>query len=157
MQKSNNPFCSICKKAGEPASVYRNHFTKDKKGNITCPKILNSECSYCHQKGHWKSHCPKLLKKKINKNVKKIESMVESIEQDFPDLSLTASNLQEHNNKYNYLEVLEKETPITPIIAPSKTDEDTEQTGSLHLPIQKFHIKKIHNWADCDTDSEDDI
>ena len=82
--------------------------------------------------------------------------MVESIEQDFPELSLTESNLQQHNKKFNHPEVLKKEAPITPIISPAKTDEDTEQIGELHLPIKKFHIKKIHNWADCDTDSEDD-
>lgn len=148
MQKSKNTFS---KREREHVTMYKKTSMKEKNYNV------NSDCFYCHKKGHWKNNCPKLLKKKINTNVKKLESMVESIEHDFPELSLTASNLQEHNNKYNYLEVLEKEPPITPIIAPSKTDEDTEQTGSLHLPIQKFHIKKIHNWADCDTDSEDDI
>tara|TARA_Y100001970_G_C14056274_1_gene761749 strand:- start:567 stop:974 length:408 start_codon:yes stop_codon:yes gene_type:complete len=118
--------------------------------NISSVTLVNSNCFYCHKKGHWKNDCPKLLKKKINTNVKKLESMVESIEHDFPELSLTATNLQEHNKKFNYLKVFEEATPILPIIAPAK-DDIIEQTGSLHLPI-----KKIHNWADCDTDSEDD-
>jgi len=34
------------------------------KGNVICPTLLNTNCRYCKAKGHFKSHCPKLLNRK---------------------------------------------------------------------------------------------
>jgi len=54
--KSDKKFCSVCYKKGLPESVYTTHFTKSAPGNkgiITCPTILNSQCTYCNGKGHW--------------------------------------------------------------------------------------------------------
>jgi hypothetical protein len=56
-------FCAVCQKAGKSEKEYTSHFTKSKPGEggvVTCPTILNSVCTYCREKGHFKSACPKL-------------------------------------------------------------------------------------------------
>ena len=35
---------------------------------MICPTILASECSYCHEKGHTKRHCPKLRRRNQARN-----------------------------------------------------------------------------------------
>ena len=53
-------FCSFCKEEG--------HMVNDRYGKTVCPKLLATECRYCHQKGHILSHCP-LLKDKNSRRV----------------------------------------------------------------------------------------
>jgi hypothetical protein len=54
----------VCKKAGKAHSVYTSHFVRDKpNGKIVCPTLLSTECRYCHDLGHTKTHCPKLAEK----------------------------------------------------------------------------------------------
>ena len=63
---SNTPYCKTCHKAGKSYSEYTNHWTRDKPdkdGNIVCPVILNTVCTYCKEKGHWVKYCPNLPKK----------------------------------------------------------------------------------------------
>jgi hypothetical protein len=65
-QQSNKPFCSVCKNAGKTEKEYTNHYTKSSTkpdAVVTCPTILNSNCTYCKLKGHFKSNCS-LLKEK---------------------------------------------------------------------------------------------
>jgi hypothetical protein len=60
-------FCSVCKNAGKPENVYTAHFTKSSSGPsgvVICPTILSTECTYCHEIGHFKNACPKLELKK---------------------------------------------------------------------------------------------
>lgn len=60
--------CKVCKNAGKSEKEYTNHNTKTIIGNklvLTCPTILEAECAYCHNKGHFKAECPVLKSKKI--------------------------------------------------------------------------------------------
>lgn len=66
---SNSPYCKTCHKAGKSYSEYTNHWTRDKPGkygNIICPVILNTVCTYCKEKGHWVKYCPNLPKKQYS-------------------------------------------------------------------------------------------
>ena len=66
--QSMKPFCSVCKSAGKTESEYTNHYTKSSTkpdAVVTCPTILNSNCSYCKSKGHFKSKCPSLKEKEM--------------------------------------------------------------------------------------------
>ena len=63
---SNTPYCRTCHKAGKSYWEYTNHWTRDKPGkdgNIVCPVILNTICTYCKEKGHWVKYCPHFSKK----------------------------------------------------------------------------------------------
>jgi len=64
------PFCKVCFDAGKSEQEYTGHFLKDRpgpNGNVICPTLLATECRYCHEHGHFKSHCPDLEKRKRDK------------------------------------------------------------------------------------------
>jgi hypothetical protein len=70
MTTNAKPFCGHCKNIGKSEKEYTSHWPRAsmKPGApVTCPAILKTECTYCHQLGHWASvdHCPQLkLRKK---------------------------------------------------------------------------------------------
>ena len=59
-------YCDVCYGVGKSFEEYTSHYVKSKvgpEGVVTCPTILNSICSYCKTKGHFKSACEVLKKK----------------------------------------------------------------------------------------------
>jgi hypothetical protein len=61
-------FCKCCFDAGKDEAAYTSHYLKDKpgpQGKVVCPTLLATECRYCHEVGHYKSHCPILKERKI--------------------------------------------------------------------------------------------
>ena len=53
-----NSFCSFCASAGVKGP--HDHFlraSKDQGAAIVCPKLLATECNYCHRKGHTVKFC----------------------------------------------------------------------------------------------------
>lgn len=59
-------YCDVCYGVGKSFEEYTSHFVKSSVGPdgvVTCPTILNSICSYCKSKGHFKSGCDVLKKK----------------------------------------------------------------------------------------------
>lgn len=63
------PFCLWCKNAGEERNTFTSHNMRDMNGCTTCPALLATQCSYCHENGHVKSHCPHLAKNHSYKGV----------------------------------------------------------------------------------------
>ena len=66
------PFCKFCKDSGKSQREFTSHYPKDKpgkEGKVICPTILSNDCRYCHEKGHAKSHCPKLKAKNSRKRL----------------------------------------------------------------------------------------
>jgi len=75
--KNVKPFCGHCKKIGLSEREYTSHWTRASiapGAPVTCPSILNNECNYCHELGHFASveHCPvlKLQKKEDDKRAR---------------------------------------------------------------------------------------
>jgi len=58
------PFCKVCLDAGKSEKEYTGHWLKDRSGKVICPTLLATECRYCHEHGHFKSHCPALEQRK---------------------------------------------------------------------------------------------
>jgi len=64
--KNQKKFCGVCHKSGLSEKEYTSHFTKSTPGptgTVICPTILNNECSFCFQFGHFKSGCPSLAER----------------------------------------------------------------------------------------------
>jgi hypothetical protein len=65
-RSSTSKYCDVCYGAGKSFAEYTSHFVKSKVGPdgvVTCPTILNSICTYCKGKGHFKSACEVLKAK----------------------------------------------------------------------------------------------
>ena len=70
-EKPVKKHCGVCQKAGRSESEYTSHYTKSvpgPQGVVICPTILNNECSYCYERGHFKSACPQLAAKEKMQN-----------------------------------------------------------------------------------------
>jgi len=73
------PFCAHCKKIGLSEREYTSHWTRASiapGAPLTCPSILNNQCNYCHEFGHFASidHCPVLnLQKKEEYKIARLE------------------------------------------------------------------------------------
>jgi len=53
-----NSFCSFCASAGVKGP--HDHFlraSKEQGAAVVCPKLLSTECNYCHRKGHTAKFC----------------------------------------------------------------------------------------------------
>ena len=62
---TRKPHCAHCQNTGETEQVYTSHWPRSLsdrtgKSNITCPKLIQTECAYCYQFGHTRKFCPSL-------------------------------------------------------------------------------------------------
>jgi len=70
-RRPQKTFCKVCFDAGKTEQEYTSHFLKDRpgpNGKVVCPTLLLTECRYCHEHGHFKSHCPVLEERKRDKD-----------------------------------------------------------------------------------------
>lgn len=61
---ASNKYCAFCYNLGIPKP--HNHMIRDVSKSdkpITCPKLLEIECGYCHEKGHTTKYCGVLKEK----------------------------------------------------------------------------------------------
>jgi hypothetical protein len=75
-EKTVKKYCGVCHKAGLTEKEYTSHFTKStpgEKGIVICPTILNNECSFCYQKGHFKTACPAIADRQRMEKKRAIE------------------------------------------------------------------------------------
>lgn len=79
-RKPRKTFCKVCFDAGEEETCYTSHFVKDRpgpNGKVVCPTLLSTECRYCHDKGHFKSHCPALAERKKQQESRAVQRQQE--------------------------------------------------------------------------------
>jgi len=109
-EKQVKKFCGVCQKAGLSEKDYTSHFTKSApgpQGTVICPTILNNECSFCFEFGHFKSACPALAeRKKQQKRSEMQEKRVQFKEQ--PVQKQISSN----RGGFSVLDDSDDETPV---------------------------------------------
>jgi hypothetical protein len=151
---SPTPYCATCHKIGLPVSEYTSHWTKSSpgpEGVVVCPTILNAECGYCHEKGHWTKFCKKLENRvPIHKKAEKINNPEvneeDNEEHDFrppsPNYPPPPEFISDKiNMKKSYLEMMLLNVLTNPAtVVPSK-------------PSVRKNLK--HNWADDEYWSSD--
>jgi hypothetical protein len=55
---SSKKSCNVCRDAGKSKEIYTSHKTKNGRGKVVCPTLLNNTCHCCKQKGHTVKYCP---------------------------------------------------------------------------------------------------
>ena len=63
IMNANKMCCKVCRDAGKAENVYTGHKTRDMKGVVVCPTLLEQACRYCFEKGHTPKFCPALKEK----------------------------------------------------------------------------------------------
>jgi len=94
--KAKTPYCGVCFKAKQPASVYNSHWTRmnpNPRSPITCPLILQTICNYCKKKGHSAKYCPVAEKKEKRRRLRS-SSVSSSISSQSNVTDMEASSLE---------------------------------------------------------------
>ena len=87
--KGRTPYCGVCFKAKQSATIYTSHWTRmnsNPRSPITCPLILQTVCKYCKNKGHSAKYCPVAAKKEQRRNRSRASS-VSSLAPSLSDIS----------------------------------------------------------------------
>jgi len=150
-------FCRVCMNAGKTETEYRSHFTKNEKGIVLCPTILNATCSYCKEIGHFKGECPILKTKDKMKTLKIVVPNNNNVQKD----QKTNTRMPTKSYRQAIIEELfdsdsdEAETPTT--ITSATITTTTTTVSRVPLPAKRKR-DITHDWADdeywCDTDEE---
>jgi len=153
MLKYVSPFCKACKDAGEPWHVYESHFTRDTRGKVYCPIILNKLCSKCNLTGHFPKYCPGTKPLDIRFLQKKAS----------PPPALT-QNTPPSENIFSLLDLdldLDEDTledvisPLPPRLPSPDLDLDSDlEPSPPTTPIQTPYRSNI-SWMDYDDEEED--
>ena len=143
-------YCDVCYGAGKSFEEYTSHYVKSKVGPdgvVTCPTILNSICTYCKKKGHFKSAC-EVLKNK-NKN-KKITAPTDAADNKKEELLNLVKNYKQtgekrqrdgniiHKNTFDCLFIGDDEDS-------SDSDTDTDMNDSEFPPIPPLLVRSQTN------------
>jgi len=72
LSKQCKKFCKFCADAGKPKEMVESHYVKDKiGGKPCCPTLAETECPYCHAKGHTWGHCERRKSKAVRATQRK--------------------------------------------------------------------------------------
>jgi hypothetical protein len=112
--------CRFCKDAGK-SNI--NHYLKNKDGQVICPTLLATVCSYCKQNAHTIKYCPALIAKESSLSKKKVkrerEERINNIREERKNNIVNNTNTNNNpvnkliSNKFSLLdEVIDDTRPI---------------------------------------------
>jgi hypothetical protein len=87
--------CRFCKDAGK-SSI--NHYLKNKDGQVICPTLLATICSYCKQNGHTIKYCSALIAKESSLAKKKVKKEKEERKNNIVNTNNIINNTNNTNN-----------------------------------------------------------
>ena len=171
------PFCKVCFDSGKSEMEYTSHFVKSEpgpKGIVVCPTLQNLECSYCHSKGHTKSHCL-VLKKNIKQDNRNRSRGVYKEKKEKKEKDVKSKNvfecLDECSSSSDEDEV-EEEFPalVARSVKAMSVVEEVKRTSYASMaakevkevkaevpsaPRVKAPMRSWAEWSDSDSDEED--
>ena len=138
----------------------------DRYGKTACPKLLATECRYCHQKGHILSHCP-LLKEKNSRRVAPEQQQEKKQDKSSSSSKSRASPTARFSPAFLRVAASEMLTTATPapgnspprrplktrsrfaaLVDDSDSDDETSPTTSANIPRTTSSPKKVIGaWA----------
>ena len=183
---SSNKFCKVCQQSGKSEAVYKSHYVRaspDPNSKVVCPTLLALECRHCRKKGHTIKYCfaaknsknTTTIKKpepiKVNKPV--INNVFDLLNDTLSDDEKLSDQEEEEDSdeeeeeqvvstKPTYSDMLKKpleQEPIKPKTLPLFEFINVKPTvdSSKILNIQRTGVRRRLDWADSETDSDDDL
>ncbi len=119
--------CRFCKDAGK-SSI--NHYLKNKDGQVICPTLLATVCSYCKQNAHTIKYCPALIAKESSLAKKKEKREREERKNIIANTNNNIINNTNTNNNTN-------NNPVNKLIANkfSLLDEVIDDTRPIQVNV----------------------
>lgn len=158
--KMSKKFCKVCFDAGKEENEYTSHFVRSsptKNSVVVCPLLLSLHCNYCKEKGHTIKYCKVLLvKQKQHKKGKPLEK-VETKKED----------VKKNQNIFGSLYESDEEEEMCQVPVPVPVGTSWASIVAKPMPIESHRDmgvkamecapkKKTMNWADMESDSDDD-
>jgi len=149
--------CKVCLDAGKEEREYSSHFTKNEKGKVICPTLLNLLCKFCTKKGHTISYCPVLIKNKKresfnNSNCKsKKDILIKKIKVSFNnrfqilDESSSSSDKDEQEDADDEFEKKDEEVfiPASPLNSPNQSFQKPTYASIILSPTKEKVNEKV--------------
>jgi hypothetical protein len=132
-------FCKACKDAGKHAHIYESHFTRDVRGKVCCPTILENVCNKCGCKGHFSSYCVKKAEANSTRTPWYLKAEVKLVEKPAEKAPVKSANV--------FDALYDSDSSETS--SPRKKAEEEK----VDLKVKRKPMPK--NWADW-SDSEDE-
>lgn len=179
---SRKQSCTFCVNKGFAVDVYSTHTVRNAQGKITCNELLNHICGNCNRRGHTKGNCNSTKAKpssvsvtvSISKDGGKTLSQPlycgKIMSNRFSELSVIDDDCDDVNNDVNN-DFIDKSRVQTkqPIrnyalalsrCVSARVESTDASTTTMKSPekVTPVIIKKrrILNWADCESDSDDE-
>ena len=178
------PHCKVCMDSGKSRTEYESHYVKTREGVVCCPTLLAQQCRYCKLPGksgnHTVKYCPTLIKQQSADKyaqilAEKVQKPVKKIPQKMPVNTFAAAFSDIDTDSDDSDMETSAACPVSPLTPTPKTTNASYNlwakfdinahvviTPAVVVPeyipayMQKNHKKRIINWADVDSDSDND-
>lgn len=157
--KTGDKFCGFCYKVNKNDPAYKTHYVRkikdDPNSEITCPRLKETQCNYCHEVGHTVKNCSK---QKLHTQKRKDEEAAQLAAESDDE---SESDDEYYNNNQICIQIAYAKGFMDDIVNPDIGEE------LFGFKIDKYFIsrfiekhpercskkceKKINNIADADT------
>lgn len=134
-------FCNVCKDAGLSQQQFMSHSIKNERGVVCCPTLLSNVCRRCSKFGHTQNYCAVVLK--TDRTPAKVAAKP------------TPVYAKAVTNTFAALLDSDSEDDVPANVTVRKTKHTNNDVPDNVTLRNTNTIKK--NWADYDTDDEDDF
>lgn len=172
--------CTFCVNKGFSENVYSTHNVKNAQGKVTCIALLNHICSNCNRNGHTRGNCT--VKHSSSANDRMTTVSVAFSKDGGKTISKPLYCASISANRFAQLEEdeVQEDTKKTVSTTLLKSEQKQQQPKSYAFvltnvpaavvetaaavvasvavikPVVKPVIRKKYNWADIDSDSDDE-
>ena len=161
------PHCKHCSNLG---LENHQHWLRDRNNNITCPLLASTECRFCGEKGHTRSHCPAYNGCDIDRAMSVMSSGAYMNGLFTPRATPMKAKKPAKKvsfflpNSFSHLSYAsdEEEGQVVEVVNKVEIEESLKMRKTINLPIAQFRMEPIkldptrRSWADDDSDDDDD-
>lgn len=120
-------------------------------GKVVCPRLLNTECKFCHKKGHTTSRCPKVAERSgrlgtnpSNGNTRGARKHVaDTCSDGWSDAAVGGKGVVKERQTEREEDIVDVKSRFDGL-----EDDDSEDEDECGKTVFAIHWKKTGSWAD---------